>query len=109
MDKIHTDLVDADAIVEGHQYETYYQVSDRLILADDYLRVVSDGGFTDTETRIPYDLLEKAGFKRERIVTGEIQSGLNAIEVDGVPVATMILGVEFPPDPPDVLDSQTVE
>jgi hypothetical protein len=29
MDKIHTDLVDADAIVEGHQYETYYQVCDR--------------------------------------------------------------------------------
>jgi hypothetical protein len=58
------DGVDENGIVEGHDVETYYNPFLQLIDGDGYLRVVSDGDFTNSETRIPYSFLEAAGWHK---------------------------------------------
>lgn len=54
--------VDDNGIVEGHDVETFYNSFLKLIEGDGYLRVVSDGGFTNAETRIPYSYLRDLGW-----------------------------------------------
>lgn len=109
LDPIHSDNIDDDGIVDGYQYETYYQVCKSVIPDTDYLRVSIDGGFTDVETRIPYELLKQAGFDRIRQVEEEISSGMTEFDADAhLPegVVPAILGIELPTHTPDPLDDE---
>lgn len=98
MDKIHTDFIDeTDGTVIGRVYETFYNVCKSVQPTDEYLRVFADSDFTDAETRIPYELLEKAGFKRVETVTDEIESGMDGFDTADLPegAARVVLGVDF--------------
>lgn len=99
IEKIHTDLIDEEGIVAGRQYETFYGVCKSVQQADGgYLRVLVDNDFTDIETRIPYEVLEKAGFKRTATVESEIDTGMDAFdELDSSgDVARITLGISAP-------------
>lgn len=59
------DGVREDGTIDDTTFETHYCEIDCIIPADGYLRVIADNDFTDVETRIPFELLEAAGWKRE--------------------------------------------
>jgi hypothetical protein len=58
------DGIREDGTIDDAVVETHYCEIDRLIEGDGYLRVIADQGFTDVETRIPFAMLEAAGWKR---------------------------------------------
>lgn len=96
MEKIHTDFIDeTDGTVTGRHYETFYNVCKSIQQEKEYLRVFADSDFTDFETRIPYELLEKAGFKKVETVTEEISSGMDAFDELDLPEGATRLVLEI--------------
>ncbi|HLL74859.1 MAG TPA: hypothetical protein VK421_06305 [Pyrinomonadaceae bacterium] len=58
------DGIREDGTIGDTVFETHYCEIDHLIMGDGYLRVIADNDFTDVETRIPFEMLEAAGWQR---------------------------------------------
>lgn len=57
---IHRHRVRKDGIVDGHEFETYYQVAEKIIDYGDFLGVVLDDGASGFfETRVPKAVLKE--------------------------------------------------
>ena len=55
-----------DGTVEGYQIETHYRHCKHIANDDGFLRVVADDDIIDIETRIPFKLLEAAGWVKKK-------------------------------------------
>ena len=54
------ECISADGLIEGAFTETYYQQLVRVEVRRGYIAVISDGGATDTETRVPFSMIQAA-------------------------------------------------
>lgn len=70
---IHTENIENGEVTDA-AIATFYEPLECVQLAHGYLRVVSDSDGHMTETRIPFEMLEKFGFVVPKIVSQQSMS-----------------------------------